>query len=65
VKPHIETISDSGAGSAKYRIPPPPIVPQLATLPTAHANANATTYLKIRDIGSIDHLRYAVRGVSR
>ena len=63
---HIETTSAGGAGSVKYRIPPPPpIVPQLGRLPTEHASANATTYLNIRDIVFICLLRYAVRGVNR
>jgi hypothetical protein len=55
---HIETASAAGDGSAKYLIPPP-IVPQLGRLPTAHASATATKYLNVLDIALTNLLRYA------
>jgi hypothetical protein len=55
---YIETASPAGGGSAKYLIPPP-IVPQLGRLPTAHASATATKYLNVRDIALTNFLCYA------
>ena len=47
------TIDESGAGSIKYFIPPPPIDPHAGTVPIIAASAIAASILILRNIDFI------------